>query len=54
MRNVNKRNKAYRDAIEKAGDERASQKKKVRQNKLKTMVVKGTEIPFDVRRLKVW
>ena len=48
-----KRNKAYRDAIKKAGDERAGKKKTVRQNKLKAMVVRGTEISFDVRRLKV-
>lgn len=39
-----KRNKAYREKIKNAADERAGKKKTVRQNKLKAMVVKGSSI----------
>lgn len=39
-----KRNKAYRDAIKKTGDERAGKKKDVRQNKLNALIVKGSQI----------
>ena len=37
-----KRNKAYREKIKNAADERAGKKKTVRQNKLRAMVVKGS------------
>jgi hypothetical protein len=43
-----KRNKAYREKIKKAGDERAGKKKTVRQNKLKTMVVRGSSVKKKV------
>jgi 4-hydroxy-3-methylbut-2-en-1-yl diphosphate synthase IspG/GcpE len=47
------RNKVYRAGIKKGGEERAGKKKTVRQDKLKAMGVRGNEIPFEVRRLKV-
>jgi hypothetical protein len=54
-RNAKERNKVYRDAIKNASDERAGKirlrtrlrrdaKKAVRQNKLKAMVVRGSDI----------
>ena len=52
-RNVNERNMAYRAALKNNKAETAVKKQSIRQNKLKALVVKGTEIPFDVRRLKV-
>ena len=36
------RNKAYRDGIKKASDEKAGKKKAARRNKLRAMVVKGS------------
>jgi hypothetical protein len=47
-----KRNKVYRDAIKKAGDERAGKKKAVRQNKLKALVMRGSSVQKKVEVLK--